>query len=135
MATPLYPMQYRKPEQMVSTTVMKKKESRQGKSIQPDPTKVGTEGPKYFGSGKDSATHRRCSQKRKLHLCPLAKLIAYPMAPAATVQNVIKGEHSQWCTKTNQIHTVPADNTANDPIGYTRETKWGVVWEVIFEQK
>lgn len=85
MAIPLYPMQYRKPEQLVSNNVMKKKKSRQNKSVQPDPTKVGTEGRKYFGPGKDSATHKRCSQKRKLYLCPLAKLIAYQMAPTATV--------------------------------------------------
>lgn len=37
-------MQYRKPEQLVSNNVMKKKKSRQNKSVQPDPTKAGTEG-------------------------------------------------------------------------------------------
>lgn len=41
-------MQYRKPEQLVSHTVMKKKVSRQSKSVQADPMKASTEGLKLF---------------------------------------------------------------------------------------
>lgn len=52
MATPLYPMQYRKPEQLVSNTVMKKKVSRQGISVQPDPMKANTKGLNLFCTRK-----------------------------------------------------------------------------------
>lgn len=52
MATPLHPIQYRKPEQLVSNPVMKKKVSRQGKSVQLDPMKASTEGLKLFCTGK-----------------------------------------------------------------------------------
>lgn len=92
MAIPLYPTQYRKSEELLSNTVVKKEESRQGKSVRLDPTKACTEGCKYSGSGKDLATHGRYSQERKLHPRPLAKLIAYEMAPAATFQNIIKAQ-------------------------------------------
>lgn len=71
---------------------MKMKETMKVNLFKPDPTKTCTEGHKYSGSEKDSATQQRLSQERKLCLCSLFKPIAYQMAPTATVLNIIKAE-------------------------------------------
>lgn len=68
MATPLYPMQHRTPEQLVSNTVMEKKVSRQGKSVQPDPIKESTKGPNLFCTRKSLGYSQEMQSEEKVIL-------------------------------------------------------------------
>lgn len=65
-ATPLYSMQYRKPEQLVSNTVMKKKVYRQSKSVQHDPMKASTEGLNLFCTRKSLSYSQEIQSEEKV---------------------------------------------------------------------